>query len=115
MPGFAGSGNGLTGSFVMADGVSHAFSTELASGPGALYRTDETMADGMDAEGGWVVLNSGDVPFSDSRWVIAGFVDGGDYELCQSQPVLAQSAPLDLMTQMQPAKPASRKPASCHA
>jgi hypothetical protein len=158
LPGLAGSGNSLTGSFVMADGVSHAFSAELASGPGALYRTDETMADGTDAEGGWVVLNSGDVrgslnktqpngastatvqmstpgpgqppavtssqapagcelmtttftvptpdgevPFSDYLWVIAGSItNGGEhYLLCPSQPVLAQSAPLDLMTQMQ--------------
>jgi hypothetical protein len=162
-PRLAGFGTSLAGSFVMADGVSHAFIAELAAGPGALYRTDETMPDGTDAEGGWVVLSNGDVrgslnktqpdgaapsaaqmsaaatgtsaqassqappgcevmtttftiptptgdaTLSDYQWVVAGSITNGgeDYLLCQSQPVLAQSAPNDLLTQMQTASSAT--------
>src|SRR5207302_3898549 len=37
------------------------FTAEPATGPGAFYRMDETLADGTQVEGGWVVLNNGEI------------------------------------------------------
>ncbi len=55
------SGGQITGSLTTPDGASHQFSLVPASGPGAVWEEDETLADGTPASGGWVVLNDGSI------------------------------------------------------
>ena len=61
LPELMGSGDSISGAFQTPDGAAHYFRVDPASGPGALYRTDEMLPDGSQAEGGWVVLNNGEV------------------------------------------------------
>jgi hypothetical protein len=61
LPGIVASSGSLTGGFQTADGASHTWSADPASGPGALYHADQTLPDGTAAEGWWVVLNDGEV------------------------------------------------------
>ncbi len=55
------SGGNLDGEFLTPDRVSFSFTAEPARGPGAFYRMDETLPDGTEVEGGWVVLNTGEI------------------------------------------------------
>ena len=53
---------GVTGTLTNAAGSSYTFSTEAAVAPGGLFLANsQTVADGSAADGGWVVLNDGEV------------------------------------------------------
>jgi hypothetical protein len=55
------SGKSLVGAFQTSDGAVHYFTAEPASGPGAIYRMNEPLLGGVQSEGGWVVLNDGEI------------------------------------------------------
>jgi hypothetical protein len=61
LPAVLSSGGSLAGSLQTTDGQSHDWSGDPASGPGALYHSDDTLPDGNGGEGWWIVLNDGDV------------------------------------------------------
>jgi hypothetical protein len=52
----------VTGTLTLASGSNYSFSTEAAVAPGGLFLANgQTMADGSAGDGGWVVLNDGEV------------------------------------------------------
>ena len=78
---FVPDGN-ITGALTTADGSSYTFSTEAAVAPGGLFLANpQTMPDGSTADGGWVVLNDGEVRGSFSLpgtdFGHSGFLGGG--------------------------------------
>ena len=57
-----GNSGNLTGSLSLANGATYQFSGEPAFPPAGLYLADsQTLPDGSKADGGWVVLNDGEV------------------------------------------------------
>lgn len=62
LPGMLVPGGNITGTLVTTDGNSYPFSTDAAVSPGGLFLADsQAMPDGTPADGGWVVLNDGEV------------------------------------------------------
>ena len=62
LPGLLVPDGNITGALTTADGNSYPFSTEAAVSPAGLFLADsQTMPDGSVADGGWVVLNDGEV------------------------------------------------------
>jgi hypothetical protein len=61
LSGLLSAGGTLTGSLQTVDGQTHGWSADQASGPGALYHSDDQFPDGNGGEGWWIVLNDGDV------------------------------------------------------
>lgn len=71
----------ITGALTTVDGNSFTFSTEAAAAPGGLFLSgSQMMPDGSTADGGWVVLNDGEVRGSfslpGSDYGHSGFLNG---------------------------------------
>jgi hypothetical protein len=61
LPAMVASGGSLTGALVTSDGARHAFSAPPAGAVAQLMRTEQTLDDGTSSEGGWIVLDDGQI------------------------------------------------------
>jgi hypothetical protein len=61
LPAVVASGGGLTGTLVTVDGARHAFSAPPAGAVAQVMRTEQMLDDGASSDGGWIVLDDGQI------------------------------------------------------